>query len=224
MYCCVASREKCTHWKRNNQEKNCRPESAVDDSKKEVVIIRSMDDFPSAAAQMIKNSGLMNSSKELVEENWNLFLFVLRFLTRKIYRTPEQAKVSRAKRDVGSRTTHGKTLDEATAAFVTNGNPRKMFKLLEDVGRGGFGSVSMVKRIGDKKNLFALKKVPHLTEKEQWSNLDEVYFLQQCSHNCVVKYENAYVTRDEMWVRQSCMQDSFSTRRNSRPSRLLWSI
>jgi len=182
------------------REKNCRPESAVDDSKKEVVIISCMEDFPSAATQMIKNSGLMKTSKELVENNWEMFLFVLRFLTRKIYRTPEQANMSRgARKEVTSRTTHGKTLDEATAAFVTNGNPRKMFRMLEDVGRGGFGSVSVVRKAGEKKRL-AIKKVPHLTEKEQWSNLDEIYFLKSCTHSCVVKYENAYLSRDEMWI------------------------
>ena len=57
-----------------------------------------------------------------------------------------------------------------------------MFKIIEDVGRGGFGSVVMVKRMEDKRQV-AIKKVPHLTEKEQWSNLDEIYFLQECKHS-----------------------------------------
>ena len=80
-----------------------------------------------------------------------------------------------------------------------------MFKIIEDVGRGGFGSVVMVKRMEDKRQV-AIKKVPHLTEKEQWSNLDEIYFLQECKHSCVVKYYNAYLSRDEMWMVMEFME------------------
>ena len=184
------------------QEKNCRPESGDDDSKKEVIVIRSMNDFPSSAAKLIKQSHLQDTHQQLIDEHWTTFLFVMRFLTRKIYRTPEEFAENPefdAKRVVCSRTKHGKDLEQATGAFVTSGNPRKMFKVIEDVGRGGFGSVAMVKRLEDRKEV-AIKKVPHLTDKEQWSNLDEVHFLRQCAHACVVKYDNCFVNRDEMWV------------------------
>ena len=104
------------------------------------------------------------------------------------------------RREFKSRASHQKTLEQASQELITNGNPRKMFKIVEDVGRGGFGSVVMVKRVEDKKQV-AIKKVPHLTEKEQWNNLDEIFFLQECKHPCVVKYINSYLARDEMWVR-----------------------
>lgn len=48
-----------------------------------------------------------------------------------------------------------------------------MFKIVEDVGRGGFGSVVMVKKIDDKRARIAIKKVPHLSEKEQWNLLSK---------------------------------------------------
>ena len=168
-------------------------------------MIKDMSDFPSSAMKMVKTSGLMETHEELVQKNWKIFLFILRFLTRKIYLTPEEFAKNSHNSDnkpIRSRTLHGMDLEAATSSLVTTGNPRKMFKIMQDVGRGGFGSVSMVKRLEDKKQV-AIKKVPHLSEKEQWSNLDEIYFLQQCKHSCIVKYENAYISRDEMWVSRS---------------------
>ena len=105
------------------------------------------------------------------------------------------------KREHRSRTSQKKSMEEVSKELITNGNPTKMFKVdgFEDVGRGGFGSVIKIKRIEDKQ-IVAIKKVRHLTEKEQWNNLDEIYFLQKCKHPSVVKYYNAYITRDEMWV------------------------
>lgn len=92
-------------------------------------------------------------------------------------------------------------MEEISKDLITNGNPLKMFKMesFEDVGRGGFGSVIKVKRLEDRATV-AIKKVRHLTEKEQWNNLDEIYFLQKCAHPAIVKYHNAYLSRDEMWV------------------------
>ena len=46
-----------------------------------------MEDFPPSATKIIDSSGLLNKM-ELIQKNWDTFLFVLRFLTRKIYRTP----------------------------------------------------------------------------------------------------------------------------------------
>lgn len=70
------------------RETNCRPESVGDDHKRQIIIIKSMDDFPSSAKKLIEGSGLLETKRELIDENWNSFLYILRFLTRKIYRTP----------------------------------------------------------------------------------------------------------------------------------------
>ena len=73
--------------KKKKKEKNCRPESDIDNAHKEVIVIRDFDDFPKSATKIIQSSGLLDN-KQLIDDNWNVFLYVLRFLTRKIYRTP----------------------------------------------------------------------------------------------------------------------------------------
>jgi len=57
----------------------------------------------------------------------------------------------------------------------------------------------MAKRVEDKRRV-AIKRVPHLSEREQWNNYDEIYFLKSCAHSCVVKYYDSYICRDEMWI------------------------
>merc|ERR1711862_485556 len=116
------------------RETNCRPESVGDDHKRQIIIIKSMDDFPSSAKKLIEGSGLLETKRELIDENWNTFLYVLRFLTRKIYRTPEEFAENpcqEPKRVCGSRTSHNKSLEEISKEYLTNGNPRKMFKIIE---------------------------------------------------------------------------------------------
>lgn len=110
--------------------------------------------------------------------------------------TPDSEK----KKEIGSRAAHKLSLEEASEKFISNGNPRKMYKILEEAGKGGFGSVVVAKKLDDKKRI-AVKRVPHFTKKEKWSNLDEICFLQASAHNCVVKYYNSYISRDELWVK-----------------------
>ena len=46
-----------------------------------------------------------------------------------------------------------------------------------------------------------MKKVPHLSDKEQWNNFDEIHFLQQMgNHANVVRYYTSYFSRDELWI------------------------
>jgi serine/threonine protein kinase len=155
----------------------------------------------------LENSPLQDNP-EVIEKHWTVFLYVLRFLTRKIYRTPQEQEEHERKphlaqqahkREVRSRALHGLTLEQSTEKFITNGNPRKLYKTLEDAGRGGFGSVYIAKRVDDKRRV-AIKRVPHLSEREQWNNFDEIYFLDACAHACVVKYYQSYISRDELWV------------------------
>lgn len=85
--------------------------------------------------------------------------------------------------------------------MLDNGNPRKLLKLIEECGKGGFGSVFLAKHQLLKEKV-AVKRMPHITEKQRWMNLDEIYFLKN-SRDCeaIVRYESAYLHKDEIWVR-----------------------
>ena len=100
---------------------------------------------------------------------------------------------------VKSKAMHKLSLDKISEELISNGNPRKLFKLFEQIGKGGFGAVYSAKRIEDKRQ-FAIKRVPHYTKKEKWSNLDEIYFLKLSSSRSIVKYYQSFISRDELWV------------------------
>ena len=100
---------------------------------------------------------------------------------------------------VKSKAMHKLSLDKISEELISNGNPRKLFKLFEQIGKGGFGAVYSAKRIEDKRQ-FAIKRVPHYTKKEKWSNLDEIHFLKLSSSRSIVKYYQSFISRDELWV------------------------
>ena len=63
----------------------------------------------------------------------------------------------------------------------------------------GFGSVFLSKTL-DKERV-AIKRMPHVTDKQKWINVDEVYFLKNSVDcNNIVGYNAAYLMRDEIWV------------------------
>ena len=67
-------------------------------------------------------------------------------------------------------------------------------------GCSGFGSVFLSKTL-DKERV-AIKRMPHVTDKQKWINVDEVYFLKNSVDcNNIVGYNAAYLMRDEIWVR-----------------------
>ena len=112
--------------------------------------------------------------------------------------TKEEKAASRKK--AFSRVDHGWSLEEAYAKLVDPGNPLKLFTMnKEQIGRGGFGTVFQGRRVGNRREI-AIKKISHLTDKEQWSNLDEIYFLDKLDHPCIVPYDSSYRYRDELWI------------------------
>lgn len=186
------------------RERNRRPDSDFDSTReREVIYASRISDLPEDAMKLLSNSDLLENEKLLLD-NWDVLLYVLRFLTRKVYKRAEekgQEKEETRKDDKKpkSKTMLEQTLEEGNEKYITSGNPRKMFKILDDAGHGGFGSVYSAKSLADKRRV-AIKRLPHMTEKEQWSNFDEIYFLSESAHSCIVKYYGTYFSRDEIWM------------------------
>eukprot|EP01091_Cochliopodium_minus_P004807 TRINITY_DN1469_c0_g1_i1.p1 TRINITY_DN1469_c0_g1~~TRINITY_DN1469_c0_g1_i1.p1 ORF type:complete len:528 (+),score=163.97 TRINITY_DN1469_c0_g1_i1:129-1712(+) len=78
---------------------------------------------------------------------------------------------------------------------------KKLFKLQDEEGKGGFGIVCSAKDLTSKKKV-AIKKMKHANTKECHMNYSEIYFLNKCKHANIVAYNKAYVlpTLQEMWV------------------------
>ena len=193
------------------REQNRRNDSDYDNqSQREIVHVDRVEDFSEDVRKMLTYSDLVDNDQ--LYQNWDILLYVLRFLTRKVYRRSDDhtEDPSLIKKPPRSKAMHGLSIEEAAERFITSGNPRKMFKIIEDAGRGGFGSVFVCKPLVAEKdknrNRVAIKKMPHVTEKEIWSNYDEIYFLREANHPCIVKFYSAFICRDELWLSMEHME------------------
>mmetsp|Transcript_15664 Transcript_15664/g.61193 ORF Transcript_15664/g.61193 Transcript_15664/m.61193 type:complete len:910 (+) Transcript_15664:73-2802(+) len=186
------------------RERNRRPDSDFDSTReREVIYASKLSDLPEDAMKLLSNSDLLEN-EALLMDNWDILLYVLRFLTRKVYKRMEEKGAQGEEQKKEDRKPKSKTmlelsLEEGNERFITSGNPRKMFKILDDAGHGGFGSVYSAKSLAEKRRI-AIKRLPHMTEKEQWNNFDEIHFLSECAHSCIVKYYSTYFSRDEIWM------------------------
>eukprot|EP01127_Copromyxa_protea_P008831 TRINITY_DN2036_c0_g2_i1.p1 TRINITY_DN2036_c0_g2~~TRINITY_DN2036_c0_g2_i1.p1 ORF type:complete len:380 (+),score=82.88 TRINITY_DN2036_c0_g2_i1:64-1203(+) len=73
---------------------------------------------------------------------------------------------------------------------------------LKKLGKGGFGHVFLAEEKTTKEKV-AVKKMPHVTEKHQRKNFQEIRFLDFCAkHGAlgIVEFKRANVVDDEMWV------------------------
>lgn len=82
---------------------------------------------------------------------------------------------------------------------------KKMYKNLQQAGRGGFGSVFVAKSTIDKCDI-AIKKLPHTTKKMKRTNFNEIGFLNSCKHSNIVKYYRSHLIDDEIWLVMEYMQ------------------
>jgi p21-activated kinase 1 len=78
-------------------------------------------------------------------------------------------------------------------------NIRKYYRSIEFSGKGGFGRVFAAKEISSKRRV-AIKRLPHVTEKDKRNNYCEVSFLSTCQHPNIVQYLSAWEVKDEGWI------------------------
>src|SRR5690348_8907124 len=73
----------------------------------------------------------------------------------------------------------------------------KDFEIGKELGKGAFGSVSIVKRIADGKS-YAMKrvKISQLGTKERENALNEVRILASLSHPNIIGYKEAFFDED----------------------------
>eukprot|EP01096_Ripella_sp_DP13-Kostka_P018394 TRINITY_DN997_c0_g1_i1.p1 TRINITY_DN997_c0_g1~~TRINITY_DN997_c0_g1_i1.p1 ORF type:complete len:939 (-),score=386.70 TRINITY_DN997_c0_g1_i1:123-2939(-) len=193
------------------REQNRRNDSDFENvAQREIVIVDTVEEFSEDVRKMLTYSDLTDN--EPLYQNWDILLYVLRFLTRKTYRrkNDDRDDPTLIKKPPQSKATHGLSIEESAERFINSGNPKKMFKIIEDAGRGGFGSVFVAKSLVVEKDKnrsrVAIKKMPHVTDKEVWSNYDEIFFLKEINHPCIVRFYSAYICRDELWLTMEYME------------------
>jgi serine/threonine protein kinase len=97
-----------------------------------------------------------------------------------------------------STTNHPPSLTEQLAQ-APDKDTKKLFKNLEFSGKGGFGRVFGGKDIATRHRV-AIKKLPHVTDKDKRNNYSEIAFLMTCEHPNIVKFLSAYEVKEEVWI------------------------
>lgn len=111
-----------------------------------------------------------------------------------------------------------------SAEQFDQGDTKKIYKNLQPVGRGGFGSVFIAKSSMDKADVcihvsgeedlilglqVAIKKIAHVTKKAKRTNFNEIGFLNFCKHPNIVKYYRSHLVEEEVWVCYHCNSGHF---------------
>ena len=74
------------------------------------------------------------------------------------------------------------------------------YSVIADIGRGNYGVVQKIKRVGDSTDKFYCWKeinYGHLSEKERAQIVSEINCLSKLNHNNIVKYVEEIVLRDQ---------------------------
>jgi len=152
--------------------------------------------------------------EEKFQEHFDALVRVLTFVKgkEKIYKRPEweDAPHSPFRSHIflcpGKHLTYPDDVQAAKAEFCPDSEDAKtMIKFGELEGRGGFGRVFAGKLKNPKsssdKSLFAIKLMPHKTDKEIRMNFNELGYLRYCAHPNVVKYHRSYLhDNEELWL------------------------
>lgn len=197
------SRDKDTPGSHNTntdggKDKDKENDQAEGSNEKKIIIVSTIDDFPEDCQKLIKQSGI---PREKLEANFKILMNVLHFRTGKIFKTPET--VNDPPRPALPKSTRLKKGEE----LVTDaGEFKKLYKDMEELGKGGFGSVFQARSTKDKKKLVAIKRMQHKTKKHKAANFHEAAILSYCNHPNIVKYFTCHEIKDELWVVMELME------------------
>lgn len=165
---------------------------------KKIIIVSNIDDFPEDCQKLIKQSGI---PREKLEANFKILMNVLHFRTGKIFKTPET--VNDPPRPILPKSTRLKKGEE----LITDaGEFKKLYKDMEELGKGGFGSVFQARSTKDKKKLVAIKRMAHKTKKHKAANFHEAAILSFINHPNIVKYFTCHEIKEELWVVMELME------------------
>jgi len=186
---------------------------SVDPSKRKTFVVKSFSDLHDEFKKRILKADI---TEEEAERNLQCILNILHFKTKHNFYTLEQYN-NRHKQQQYRRYNSGPSkvsphivsvapLEKEQEELISKDFRKKDYKVICQIGKGGFGKVYMVKSYKDKKKI-AVKKMPHVTPKQQRKNFQEMRFLRYCNnHPNVVKYLRSYLVADEVWLLTEYMQ------------------
>ncbi|EGG18197.1 putative protein serine/threonine kinase [Cavenderia fasciculata] len=183
----------------NNNHQKTPPVREEEKVEREIIYIKGLEDLPEDCLKLIRISGL---PEEKLRANLQVLLHVLHFRTGKIIKVEGELPKEPRKKVVSERFNDGETLIQ----HVEPPQLKKMYRDCDQVGKGGFGTVYFGRSTKEKK-LVAIKKMPHLTKRQQVQNYREASILSKCDHPNIVKLITCHVDKDQnMWVVMEFME------------------
>jgi len=96
--------------------------------------------------------------------------------------------------------------NQALSILIKDDNPSKLYKTVQQAGKGGFGRVFDSRHIAKKNMRVAIKKMPNVAEKDRKRNLKEIGALMFCKHPNIVELFSCFDTKDEIWMVMEFME------------------
>jgi len=158
------------------------------------ITANSIDQLDEESRQILDKAGIPSIE---IEKNWGLVLAILQFCSK----TPVRYENEWKDKKKGLTPPTGRDFRGSIEDLVIeNQDPNKVYKLSkEKLGSGGFGVVYAGKTITDSTPV-AIKKLPHVSSKQQRENLWEVGLTKACQCENVVTLIDAYVYESELWM------------------------
>jgi len=174
-------------------------------SKSKTLVVDSFKELPDQLKRRILKAGISTTE---ANENIEVVLNILHFKTK--YNIYTSSMYERRKSQNYKRYNSGHSLisdeivsvndfDEELEALIDQTVGKKNYKIVTQVGKGGFGRVLLYKSIIDDESI-AIKRTPHNTEKQKRKNFQEIRFLIYCKHPNIVKYIRSTIYSNEMWI------------------------
>eukprot|EP01098_Paradermamoeba_levis_P009513 TRINITY_DN3972_c0_g1_i1.p1 TRINITY_DN3972_c0_g1~~TRINITY_DN3972_c0_g1_i1.p1 ORF type:complete len:552 (+),score=170.83 TRINITY_DN3972_c0_g1_i1:523-2178(+) len=145
----------------------------------EAIIIKSTDEIPSSLKKILDKSDLPFNT--IGEAQYHILFRCIKFLHHAEYRWMPGSN---------------------TILFNKRDDPRKLYKVIEQSGKGGYGRVFQAFRT-DTDEVVALKKLTHVDKGEKMRNLEEILTLKNYNHENIVSFFDAYYLENEIWI---CME------------------
>jgi len=166
----------------------------------EAIVATSLADLPPEVLRLVERAGLPESE---ISAHWPVFCSIIQSVAKKtIVATAEDAANVREARKQKNQTTDivSREVSQLAGTMITSGEPTKIFKKMRVAGQGGFGMVFM--GTGPDKKQWAIKRMPHSSDKEKLNNLREADFLRKCSHKNICAYKAVYesLVNHELWL------------------------
>ncbi|EFA80301.1 putative protein serine/threonine kinase [Heterostelium album PN500] len=166
---------------------------------REILYIKGLEDLPEDCMKLVKMSGL---SEEKLKANLQVLLYVLHFRTGKIIKIEGEPPREPRKKFFSERFNDGDSL----LVSVEHSQLKKLYKDVDQVGKGGFGTVYFSRSTKEKKTV-AIKKMPHITKRQIAQNFREASILSKCNHPNIVKLITCHVDKDQnLWLIMEFME------------------